>query len=1310
MVGKVLDIDAKGLLRNVLSQCMLCDRLDLINRISDASKIRQKTLRNKVLNKIALDISLSNIKAERRTGINLTINYPAILPVSQKKNDIAKAIKSNQVVIISGEPGSGKTTQLPKIFLELGYGKFGSIAHTQPRRIAAQSVAKRISEEMGTKLGEAVGYKVRFSEKISQYTLVKLMTDGMFLAEIQHDRFLNQYDAVIIDEAHERSLNIDFILGYLKKLILTRSELRIIVTSATIDVERFSAYFSNAPIIEVSGSTYPVEIEYRPLCTNNNVENKQLESICEIVEEICNSQKKGDILIFLSGEREIHDTANALARRNLDNIKILSLYARLSINEQSNVFRLYQCRRIVLATNIAETSLTVPGIKYVIDPGTARVRRYSYRRKIHRLHVELISQSSANQRKGRCGRIENGICIRLYSEENFKLRSKFNTPEILRSSLASVILRMVALDLGNIQEFPFIELPDKRNIRDGIQLLEELGAIKSKNSSNKWNNSNVEILLTSVGHQLLKLPIELRLARIMLEAAKNACLKEVMIIVSALSTQDPREYPLDQKKLSEVKHSRFLHKDSDFLVFINLWKYIQKQKKLLTNTQFRQQCKQNFINYSLVQEWQNIYLKLQQIMIKLNFKLNDEVSSYSNIHRSILVGFLSYIGIRDRSKNEYQGVRKIRFSIFPASSIFKRQPKWVVSAELFETSKLWGRIVAKIQPKWIIEIAKHLVRRSYSEPYWSKEGEVAMAYEKVVLYGLTILSRNPVDYSAIDLSLSREIFLRNALVDGNWKAEHTFLKQNLKLRQEIEALEHKLRRRDILLSDAQLFKFYDQRVAKEVVSGRHFSDWWKKTIKNNSELLQFKKQMLFRNDRSDFIASDYPNVWHQNDLSFKLSYKFNPGEDDDGITVNIPLFILNQVKSEGFDWQIPGFRRELISSLIKTLPKHLRQNLFPISNYIDDFLVRVIPGQHTILEALERDLKCIGIQVSHHDWNFKKIPEYLKIKFCVLDDKNIRLKVSKDLCNLKENLTGEIQNLLSKVFMNNFQKKKLYTWNFNTFPTVFQKKHSDFIVKAYPALVDNQDSVEIRLFETQKKQSLVMKSGQLRLILLTLSTLLKKHSVNLPNKFKLGIYFRSYGEVFYIVDDCINCTINKLVEEKGGLVWNALDFQSIINYIRIKSSDTFIFIAEQAESILGCVFSINETLKKDSNFINSLAFLDIKNQLDGLIFNGFLTKHGWRKLPDILRYVQAIKVRIEKLKINPEKDNFYMSKLELLTKEHKKTLNSISSSIDISDNLKKVRWMLEELRVSYFAQHLGTASSVSEKKVRKAIDLYLKFK
>lgn len=1285
-------------LKAAIKDCMMRDQFRLHRRLQGAARIKNDQAKHAVFDEIAADIAKSMSVVELRRTQRPTVTYPELLPVSQKKDDIAEAIKHNQVVIVAGETGSGKTTQLPKICLELGRGVKGMIGHTQPRRLAARSVASRIAEELECEMGSYVGYKVRFNDQVSDRSQIKLMTDGILLAEIQHDRYLNQYDTIIIDEAHERSLNIDFILGYLRELLPKRPDLKVIITSATIDPERFSKHFNNAPIIEVSGRTYPVDVRYRPIVEDSDdTDRDQLEAIFDAVDELCD-EGQGDILIFMNGEREIRDTADALEKRKLRDTEIVPLFARLSAGEQNRVFQPHTGRRIVLSTNVAETSLTVPGIKYVIDPGTARISRYSYRTKVQRLPIEPISQASANQRKGRCGRVQEGICIRLYSEEDFLSRPEFTDPEILRTNLASVILQMTAIGLGDIQAFPFVEAPDNRNIQDGVRLLEELGAINA-------NAKDPRKRLTSVGRQLARLPIDPRLARMVLEAPKNNALREVMIIASALSIQDPRERPMEKQQASDEKHRRFYDKESDFMTFVNLWDYVQEQQKALSGNQFRKQCKKDYLNYLRIREWQDIHFQVRQVVRELELRINDTEAGYDAVHMSLLSGLLSHIGMKDQEKNEYQGARNARFNIFPGSGIFKKQPKWVMVAELVETSRLWGRIAAKIQPEWVEPLAQHLLKRSYSEPHWEKKSAAVHAFEKVTLYGIPVVAKRKVNYGRIDPTLSREIFIRSALVEGDWDTKHKFFQQNRKLLREVEELEHKSRRRDILIDDEQLFEFYDQRIDLSVVSGRHFDTWWKKASKENPELLNFEREMLFRNDASHVTDLDYPNFWHQGNLKLKLSYQFEPGEDNDGVTVHVPLAILNQVEPDGFDWQIPGLRHELVVALIKSLPKTLRRNFVPAPNYADAFLSRTKVMEAPLLDSMEKELKRItGVTILREDWNLDQIPDHLKITFRAVDHRNRKLRENKDLYELKDSLKEKVQQTLSQVADDDIEQEGLKTWSFGTLPERYQQKRGGFEVRAYPAIVDNNDSVGIKLFETEEEQHRAMQQGQRRLILLNIPSPIKYLHDNLPNKSKLGLYFNPYGRVLDLIDDCIACGIDKLIEQKGGIVWQPEAFEALKDYVRAELGDTVVEIAKQVEEILTTAFNINKRLKGRVDLTMAFALSDIKAQLEGLIFKGFATECGWKRLPDILRYMRAIERRLEKLPIDPNKDRVHILKVESMVNEYKKLLNKIPKGQPIPENVKEIRWMIEELRVSYFAQQLGTPYPISDKRIRNAIN------
>ncbi len=1277
---------------------MIIDQRRLSARIKGIGHIKSEEGKNAVATEIQQQIQLAQARLQgRKSAVENPIVFPDNLPVSQRKAEIQKLIAENQVVIVAVETGSGKTTQLPKMCLELGFGQKGLIGHTQPRRIAARSVAARIAEELKCELGALVGYKVRFNDQISENTQIKLMTDGILLAEIQTDRYLNQYDTLIIDEAHERSLNNDFILGYLKQLLPRRPDLKVIITSATIDVERFSKHFNNAPIIEVSGRTYPVEVRYRPIVEDD--EQDQLQGILNAVDEL-QAEGRGDILIFLNGEREIRDTAEALEKQDLRHTEILPLYARLSAQEQNKIFHPSGLNRIVLATNVAETSLTVPGIKYVIDPGTARISRYSYRTKVQRLPIEPISQASANQRKGRCGRVSEGICIRLYSEEDFNNRPEFTDPEILRTNLASVILQMTALGLEDIEAFPFVDAPDKRHIQDGIKLLEELQAFEFKRSK-----SGEKRQLTQCGRQLAQLPVDPRLAKMLLSAVDFGCVLEVMVIVAALSIQDPRERPQEKQQSADDKHRRFADKKSDFLAFLNLWHYLQEQQKTLTKNQFRRLCQKDYLNYLRVREWQDIYHQIRLTIREMGLPINSEPAKYQQIHTALLSGLLSHIGMKEAEKHQYLGARNAHFAIFPNSVLFKKQPKWVMAAELVETSKLWGRMNAEIEPEWIEPLAAHLVKKSYAEPRWSKAQGAVLADEKVSLYGVPIVAARAVNYGVIDPTVSREIFIQSALVEGNWNTKHKFFFENQRLVKEVEELEHKSRRRDILVDERTLFEFYDERIGADVVSQKHFDSWWKSAVKKDPELLNFEKSFLINEDAEQVSKLDFPNWWHQNNLKLKLSYQFEPGTDADGVTVHIPLPLLNQVEMTGFDWQIPGLRHELIVALIKSLPKSLRRNFVPAPNYADAFLGRVTDLNKPLLETLCYEFRRMtGVTVTPEEWNPTQIPNHLKMTFRVIDDKGKKIAESMDLDSLKFQLKDQVQESISAVADDGIEQSGIHIWNFDSLPQVFEQKKRGFTVKAFPAITDEKDAVGIKLFETEYEQAVAMQQGLRRLLLLNVPSPIKYLHEKLPNKSKLGLYFAPFGKVAELIDDCIACATDKLIADFGGFVWNETDFEKLRDFVRENLNDVTADVALQVEKLLTLTFEINKRLKGKMDFTMAFALSDIKSQLTGLIYPGFVEKSGYQRLPDLHRYLQAIDKRIDKLAQDINRDRAAMLRVEQCQQAYQQLLAKLPKSKPISPEAAEIRYMIEELRVSLFAQQLGTKYPVSDKRVQSSIN------
>ncbi|MFJ6994797.1 ATP-dependent RNA helicase HrpA [Streptomyces sp. NPDC003090] len=1308
-------------LQTLLTEVSLRDAHRLGRRLEGARRIRKPEARQAVLDEIAAEAAKAAARTAERASRVPEVTYPEQLPVSQKKDEILEAIRDHQVVIVAGETGSGKTTQIPKICLELGRGVRGMIGHTQPRRIAARTVAERVADELGTPLGEAVGWKVRFTDQVGSDTFVKLMTDGILLAEIQTDRELRAYDTIIIDEAHERSLNIDFLLGYLAQLLPKRPDLKVVITSATIDPERFSRHFGDAPIVEVSGRTYPVEVRYRPLLEEDSEEpdRDQITAICDAVDEL-QAEGPGDILVFLSGEREIRDTADALLKKKLRNTEVLPLYARLSHAEQHRVFQQHSGRRIVLATNVAETSLTVPGIKYVIDPGTARISRYSHRTKVQRLPIEPVSQASANQRKGRCGRTSDGICVRLYSEDDFLARPEFTDAEILRTNLASVILQMTAAGLGDIEKFPFIDPPDHRNIRDGVQLLQELGALDPAQKDPKKR-------LTPLGRKLAQLPVDPRLARMVLEADRNGCVREVMVIAAALSIQDPRERPAEKQAQADQMHSRFKDETSDFLAFLNLWRYVREQQKALSSSAFRRMCKSEYLNYLRIREWQDIYSQLRTVAKQMGLHLNEDDAGDQQVHVSLLAGLLSHVGMKDvkttggetgkgSAKNEYLGARNAKFAIFPGSALFRKPPRFVMSAELVETSRLWARVNAKIEPEWIEPLAGHLLKRTYSEPHWEKDQAAVMAYEKVTLYGVPIVAQRKVNYGRIDPEVSRELFIRHALVEGDWRTHHKFFADNRKLLTEVEELEHRARRRDILVDDETLFDFYDQRVPEHVVSGAHFDSWWKHKRRDEPELLDFEREMLINEKAGAVTKADYPDSWRQGPLKFRVTYQFEPGADADGVTVHIPLQVLNQVTGEGFDWQIPGLREEVVTELIRSLPKPIRRNYVPAPNFAKRFLETAAPSAEPLASVLARELKrMVGVPVSADDFDWAKVPDHLKITFRIVDERRRKLAEDKDLEALKLRLRPKARQALSKAAAaatagpsgqgQSLERTGLKDWTIGTLTRVFETRRAGQPVKAYPALVDQGESVAVRLFDTEAEQSRAMWRGTRKLIMLNIPVNPAKFaSDRLTNQQKLALSRNPHGSVQALFEDCATAAADQLIADHGGPAWDEESYRKLYDDVRADLVELTVRTVDRVQQILAAWQACERRLKATNSLALAANVQDVREQLAALVPPGFVTATGLRRLPDLMRYLVAVDRRLQQMPTSVQRDTTRMEKVHEMQDEYAWLLEQFPKGRPVPQEVLDIRWMIEELRVSYFAHALGTAYPVSDKRIVKAID------
>lgn len=1281
--------------RSSIKECMNTHKHGLQRRLKKFSN-QAENIDSESFLRLLADIQSSFQIRQNRSKLRPKIVYPD-LPVSDRKEDIALAIQSHQVVIIAGETGSGKTTQIPKICLEIGRGVSGLIGHTQPRRLAARTVADRIAQELDTELGDQVGFKIRFSDQVSESSYIKLMTDGILLAEIQRDRFLKDYDTIIIDEAHERSLNIDFILGYLKQLLPKRPDLKLIITSATIDPERFSTHFDNAPIVQVSGRTYPVEMRYRPF-DGEEKDIDQTQAIINAVNEL-SRESQGDILVFLSGERDIRDTAEALIKQKFRHTDVLPLYARLSAAEQNKIFQSHSSRRIVLATNVAETSLTVPGIKYVIDPGMARISRYSYRSKVQRLPIEAISQASANQRAGRCGRVSEGICIRLYSEEDYQNRAEFTDPEILRTNLASVILQMLALGLGKIDAFPFVQPPDSRTVNDGFRLLEELGATEKKQG---------EMRMTPLGRQLARLPIDPRYGRMVIEAAKQDALSEVLVIAAGLTIQDPRERPQDKRQAADEKHAEFAHDDSDFLSYAGLWEMFKAKHKALSNGQLRKWCKTHFINYLRMREWQDIVSQLKRTIVELGFRLNNHEADYQAIHISIASGLLSHLGFKDKDK-EYLGARNSRFMIFPGSRLSKRSPKWCMVAELVETSRLFGRTAAKIDPLWIEPLAKHLVKYQYSEPHWSKKRGAVQGFQKVLLFGQALVNQRRINYSDVDAILCHQMFIREALVNGETKLNFAFLKHNHQIIHAIEEKEKKSRRRDILVDEENLIEFYQSRIPEHICTEASFTKWWRSESAKQSRMLNFDPNALVKHEAVHVNQFNFPDSWLQGNLTLQLTYHFEPNDIDDGISVIVPLPILNQLTNQGFDWLVPGLRHELIVALIKSLPKRLRRNFVPAPNFADacllDMPMKDKKGNtRSFIEALTNKLhRMTGVNVEPQEWSVENVPSHLKMNFKIVNEKGELLKQGRDIQALQDELQGKVKQTLQEAATPELEQTGLTEWNFETLQKEYIRKTAGFEVKAYPALVAEKDTVSIKLFEQPHSAEQSHRIGVRKLVKLNIPSPVKYLQEKLPNKAKLGLYFNPFGQIGALIEDCIDAGIDELLSqfqtELGEEIRGQGAFLKACDFVRQEINDCVLRIATKVEKCLTTAHAVQKRMKGSVPLNMISAQGDIKQHLSSLIYTGFVSQNGANRLDDMGRYVEGIARRLDKLPIDPNKDRMHQINIEKVQKHYQQCLSKINPSQQTPIELLEVRWMIEELRISFFAQQLGTAIPISAKRI-----------
>ncbi|PPF78746.1 ATP-dependent RNA helicase HrpA [Subtercola sp. Z020] len=1284
-----------------------------------------------------------------------SIHFPPELPVSKLREEIAATIEANQVVIIAGETGSGKTTQIPKICLELGRT---SIGHTQPRRIAARTIAERIAEELGQEVGDLVGYQVRFTDRVGPNTRIKLMTDGILLNEIHRDRLLKKYDTIIIDEAHERSLTIDFLLGYLRELLPQRPDLKVIVTSATIDPESFSRHFGGAPIIEVSGRTFPVEVRYRPLVADGETfddvddataDRDPLDAVNDALDELAR-EGDGDVLVFFSGENEIRDAEESIRGRlnsgrsgSLGSAtEVLPLYGRLSAADQHKVFQRTSTpgirRRIVLATNVAETSLTVPGIKYVIDTGTARISRYSVRSKVQRLPIEAISQASANQRAGRSGRTSDGICIRLYSEQDYLARPEFTEPEILRTNLAAVILQMISLGLGDIASFPFLQAPDSRGIKDGLDLLSELGAINTPGSAPGKPGTSAVPTLSRVGRDLSRMPIEPRFARMVIESKNHGSSREVMAIVAGLTVQDPRERPLEKRQRADEFHARFTDPTSDFLTLLNLWNYLEERQRELSSSAFRRLCKAEHLNYLRVREWQDVFRQLRQLSKPLNLVIGDPSVDPDGIHRSILSGLLSHIGLKDVAKKDYVGARQTRFSLFPGSALSKKQPNAVMSAELVETSRLFARMNASIDPAWAEQLAGDLCKRSYSEPHWEKKQGAVVAYERVTLYGVPIIPRRRVQFSRVDPAYARELFIRHALVDGEWESHHAFDLDNRRFRDELAEIEERSRRRDLLLDDEAVFEFYDKRVPRDVNTARSFDGWWKKTRYDSPDLLTMTVESLLPEGAPEIDESKFPAIWQQGDQQLALAYRFEPGSDDDGVTVTVPLALLPRLDAAGFEAQVPGFREELVTALIRSLPKAIRRNFVPATDWAAKLLTALpdeatpgTPGSGTqgsgargsgargsagdlaFLSSLAQTMSRLAyVPVAVSDFDRSRIPSHLSVTFRVVDEKGATVASSKDLPALQARFQSAARDSVaraSRSSAHSIERSGLTTWDITELPTFVDTRLQNSVIRAYPAIVEEKTSVAVKLMSTQQEADRVTPAGIRRLLLLNVASPVSYVRDHLSQNEKLILATSPYPSIQALFDDCLKACADDALRalHPDGLVRTKPEFDAVRDRLSSGLIDAMYQTVATVAASLTKARDAERALKAVTSVSLLPALSDARAQLGALLFPGFISSTGIAQLRNYPRYLTGLEQRMQKLPDAPARDRAWMTEVQNATARYEASGGLLPLPPDaataLSPLLIRARWMIEELRISLFAQSLGTAEPVSLQRLQKLL-------
>ena len=1222
---------------------------------------------------------------ERRRNHCPSISFPD-LPVSHRADEICALIQRHQVVVIAGETGSGKTTQLPKMCLLAGRGMFGTIGHTQPRRVAARSVAQRLADELKSPLGDVVGYQVRFADQSSADGYIKVMTDGILLAEIQRDKFLSRYDTLIIDEAHERSLNIDFLLGYLKKLLPKRPDLKLIITSATIDLEKFSAHFSDAPVLQVSGRNYPVDIVYSQ---EAQLDSSREQIIVECIDEIQRTGNDGDILVFLSGEREIRETSVAIRRAAMRDLEVVPLYARLSLSEQSKIFSPHRGRRVVLATNVAETSLTVPGIGYVIDTGRARVSRYSYRTKVQRLQIEAISRASANQRAGRCGRVRAGVCYRLYTEDDFERRPEFTDPEVLRTSLAAVILRMLELNIGDIREFPFIDSPDSRMLSDGYKLLEELQAVTATGQ------------LTPVGKKMVAIPLDPRLARMLIEASSTGALTETMVITSALSIQDPRERPVDRQQAADLVHAQWRDADSDFATLHNLWRHLEERRQSLSSNQFAKHCRSHYLSFLRVREWRDLHHQVHSACRKLGFKENRQAANYAGIHRALLSGLLSQVGIRD-GRREFIGTRNRRFFIFPASGLAKTPPKWVAAGSLMETNKQYALNVAKIDPAWIEPLATHLVNSSYSQPFYHVRSGQVMAKQRQTLFGLTVVEDKKVQYGHIAPLEAHEVFVQQALVEGGYRGKGDFHAANLRLFDELQSFEDRTRRRDLVVDERALQSFYRERVPESICNLADFEKWRRSVESDGVRVLYMGNQHLLLRELSSDELAQFPESVECDDNQYQLRYHFEPNHPEDGVSVIVPQPLLHQLPRYYFDWLVPGMLRDKCIALIKGLPKQWRRQLVPVPDTVDKLLREITAQNRPLVEVLAEQLqRHFGIAVKATDWQLAKLDRWYQMNYMLVDNNGERIAMGRDAQQLQRDYRQQISGSLVRTPDEQHTRQGLTAWDFDDLPTDVTLSDGKLRVMAWPALRDCGDTVSIELLDSLARAESVSRTGQLRLALIKARDAVRYLSKHLLRNSDLALAAAGLAGREKIVTALISAAVDEALFAAVTVVRNRSEFDACYTQGIGRVVEIAQYQADKIESLLPSLHQIQQKLRALNGPAEYLV-RDVEMQLDYLLGPAALYCLRSSRAQQYPRYIKAIEYRLDKWSMQLARDRECSDQIAEFLSPCLEALQSTDNlTIETTDALREFMWFIEEYRVSLFAQQLKTALPVSSKRLTK---------